>query len=154
MYMCRTIFIAMLGLLLAGQAMANDSRFDRAQELAGAEATMEAQDYRQATRHYLRLLTIEPDNADWQASLAKAYYKQGKTQQAEDYAQQALKNDAGSLQALLVLGQLRAKQQNWQQAHDYYELAVKKNPDSDRARTRLAIAEGQLGIREDAEPAP
>lgn len=122
-------------------------------EHAKAQAAFERGQYRQAVVHYQRLLRDDPDNAAYRTQLAESYELNNHLDLAEQHASQALASDRKNVEALLVMGRLRARQENWQVAKDYFERAVKadnKNPLAWAGLSQSSIELGDLGGAEAA----
>jgi Flp pilus assembly protein TadD len=109
--------------------------------------------YRLAVVHYQRLLRESPDNAGYRALLAESYEREGYPDLAAQQASRSLAVDRNNVDALLVLGRLRARQEDWSAARGYFERASQADRDNSMAWAGLGQALTMLGDSKGAEAA-
>ena len=120
-------------------------------EHAKAKVAFERGEHRQAAKYFQRLLREDPENAVYQAGLAKSYEMKNRLDLAEQHASQALASDKYNVEALMVLGRLHARQKDWPAAKGYFERAIEEDSKKPMAWAGLSQAAIGLGDIETAE---
>ena len=109
--------------------------------------------YRHAAVQYQKLLQSEPDNAAYRMRLAESYEFSGDLRQAEDHAAKVLTSNRRNLEAVLLMGRIRGRQEDWISAKAYYEQAISIDKNNATSHLGLGQAFMQLGDEQSADSA-
>ena len=112
-------------------------------EMRGARL-MDARQYDEALKCYLRLTEkVKPTAYHWEM-LARCYEWVGETERAESAARSALEADEGRFGSLRLLARLCIAQGHYAQARDYVQKALLAERRPPAGRPRFLLAVGRL----------
>jgi tetratricopeptide (TPR) repeat protein len=92
-------------------------------------ALLEFRRIHEAAESYARALELQPESASMHLSLAAALRLQKRTAEAERHCQAALAIDPNQVDALSLLGELRADRGEFSAAQELFQRAIAINPD-------------------------
>ncbi len=155
--MNRTIYLILMLLLLSPAVMrASDNKQER-NLISQGNALYRQQRYAEAETMYKKALTFSPNSEVARYNLSSALIRQsGSTDANKDNtplsdATQILTDLEANAQDVSIvekaaynLGNLAFNQQNYQGAIEHYKNALRKNPDNDKARENLRLAQKKL----------
>lgn len=117
-------------------------------------AYVESSDYANATLQFRNAARVNPDVADPQYELAKAYLQDNKVREALQAIQEAVKIDPDHTDSNLLMAQLWSRlggEEQIKDAQGRLETILESRPDDPEALFAMAVARGRLGSAEDAE---
>ena len=117
-------------------------------------AYVEAKDYANATLQFRNAARVNPDVAEPQYQLAKAYLQDEKIREALQAIQQAVKIDPNHTDSNLLMAQLWARlggEEEIKDAEGRLATVLESRPNDPEALFAMAVARGRLGSLEDAE---
>lgn len=117
-------------------------------------AYVEAGDYANATLQFRNAARVNPNVAEAQYELAKAYLKDNKIREAVQAIQEAVKIDPGHTDSNLLMAQLWSRLGGEEQVKDAegrLATILEARPNDPEALFAMAITRGRLGSVEDAE---
>lgn len=115
---------------------------------------VEAGDYANATLQFRNAARVNPNVAEPQYQLAKAYLQDNKIREAVQAIQEAVKIDPNHTDSNLLMAQLWSRLGGEEQVRDAegrLETILQTRPNDPEALFAMAIARGRLGSIEDAE---
>lgn len=155
--MIRTLYLTLMLMLITPLALsASDNKQER-NLISQGNALYRQQRYAEAETMYKKALTYSPNSEIARFNLSSALIRQSGSTDANkgntplsDAMQLLTDLEANAQDVSIVekaaynLGNLAFNQQNYQGAIDHYKNALRKNPDNDKARENLRLAQKKL----------
>lgn len=120
---------------------------------AEAQQNFAAKDYPKAEANYLDILKQDDQNAKSYANLATIQMEMGRLEEAEKNLRAALAVTPDDAFTLLLLGNLKFRQEKYDDALEALSKAAKLNPQSSEIQNLLGVTLSQKGLRGPAETA-
>jgi tetratricopeptide (TPR) repeat protein len=120
---------------------------------AEAQQRFAAKDYPKAEANYLEIVKQDDQNPKALANLATIQMEMGHLDQAEKQLQQALTVAPNDAATLLLLGNLKYRQEKYDEALTALSRAAKINPQSSEIQNLLGVTLSHKGLRGPAETA-
>lgn len=121
--------------------------------VASAQRHFAAQEFDKAEAAYLEILRRDENNAYTLANLAAIQLERGNLADAEQNATKAVTSAPDDDYSLLILGQVKFRQQQFDAAIDAFNRAAKLKPQSAEIQNYLGVVLGHKGLRDPAEQA-
>lgn len=144
--------VAAAMVLLAACMKSPEEQFQAYMESGTAYA--EAQDYANATLQFRNAARVNPNVAEPQYQLAKAYLGENKIREALQAIQEAVKIDPNHTDSSLLMAQLWSRlgsESDVRDAEGMLATVLETRPNDPEALFAMAVARGRLGSVEDAE---
>lgn len=140
---------------LASATSHNDSKAPKPSarlQLAYAQLQEQRENFPEARKSYEQVLAADAKSIDAIIGLARLDQIAGRTADAENGFQKAIRLDPNSGRALDALGQFYADQKRWPEAVQTLNRAVMAKPDDPTYRFHMALAMAKAGQIEQAMP--
>jgi tetratricopeptide (TPR) repeat protein len=115
------------------------------------EIAMKQERYPKALKHFLRVVEIDPTNAEARYSIAEAYNLLDNVNEAEVNYMHAIALEPEIVEYYTALSRMHMEHDNTAQALEILEEGLRVNPDSAQLRAFLAIAVSESGDYHKAE---
>lgn len=147
------IWAVAAGMVLLAACMKSPEQQFQSYMESGAEY-VEAKDYANATLQFRNAARVNPDVAEPQYQLAKAYLQDNKMREALQAIREAIKIDPNHADSNLLMAQLWAQlggEEEVKDAEGRLATILESRPNDPEALFAMAVARGRLGSMEDAE---